>query len=105
MTMREADVQKWVRDSIEKAFEGYVYAFKVPQGQYTSRRGIPDLVFSIHGRFVAVEVKTETGSLTKLQQFEIDKICKAYGRAFVIYGKDESALKEIIEVIKNDCLQ
>lgn len=104
MSNKEAEVQRWVRENIEKAFEGYVYAFKVPQGQYTSRRGIPDLVFSIHGRFVAIEVKSVGGSLTKLQQFEIDKICKAYGRAFTIYGKDAGALKEIIEAIRYDCI-
>lgn len=101
MSNKEADVQIWVRKYIEKAFEENVYAFKVPQGQYTSRRGIPDLVFSIHGKFVAIEVKTKSGSLTKLQQFELDKINNVGGQGYVVYGKDKEMMEIIIQDVRD----
>lgn len=44
--------------------------------------GIPDIIACIGGRFVAFEVKTETGKLSKLQEITIDKIRKAGGLAF-----------------------
>lgn len=98
--MKEADVQKWVKEKLLEEFTQNIYLFKVPQGQYTSRRGIPDLVASILGLFVAIEVKMPAGTLTALQQHEIVKIEKAGGLSFVIYGKDEMMLKLIIREIR-----
>jgi len=97
--MKEADVQKWVQTKLKEAFAGDIYIFKVPQGQYTSRRGIPDLVAGIKGKFVGIEVKTDVGRLTKLQQLELDRIEAAGSASFVIHGKDESIMKIIIRRI------
>lgn len=51
----------------------------------------------INGRFVAFEVKTETGKLTKLQEITIQKIRNAKGQAFKVTSAAEVAaiLKEL----------
>jgi len=90
--MKEAVVQEWVKQYLTKEFGEDLYMFKVPQGQYSSRRGIPDLVCCVKGVFLAIEVKTEGGNLTKLQAHELRRIGKAGGHAYTIYGKDEAAM-------------
>lgn len=90
--MKESVVQDWVKKYLEKEFGDKLYMFKCAQGQYSSRRGIPDLICSINGAFVAIEVKTEGGHLTALQQHEIGKIEKAGGHAYTVYGKDKESM-------------
>lgn len=53
--------------------------------------GIPDIIACIHGRFVAFEVKTPTGKLTKLQEITIRKIQNAKGQAFKVTSAAEVA--------------
>lgn len=59
--------------------------------------GIPDVIACINGRFVAFEVKTETGKLTKLQEITIQKIRSAKGQAFKVTSAAEvdAILKEL----------
>ena len=57
------------------------FSWKEHGGMYGTA-GIPDIIACIGGRFVAFEVKTETGKLSKLQEITIDKIRKAGGLAF-----------------------
>lgn len=99
---KEAAVQTWVRDKLKDEFKSNIYIFKCPQGPYTSRRGISDLIMCICGLFVAIEVKTEEGKLTALQELEITKVREAHGLAFVIYGKDITLLNTIVGMIKDE---
>lgn len=52
-------------------------------GSNNPSTGVPDILTCIKGRFVAIEVKTPTGKLTKIQQYQIDQINKSGGVAFV----------------------
>ena len=72
------------------------YAWKEHGGIYGTA-GIPDIIACINGRFVAFEVKTETGKLTKLQEITIQKIRNAKGQAFKVTSATEVAaiLKEL----------
>jgi hypothetical protein len=54
--------------------------------------GLPDLICCIGGRFVAFEVKTPTGRLTKLQSITIAKINAAKGKAFMVQSVVEVRL-------------
>ena len=56
-----------------------------------------DIIACINGRFVAFEVKTETGKLTKLQEITIQKIRSAKGQVFKVTSAAEVAaiLKEL----------
>lgn len=96
----ESVIQSKVKKYLEEKGGSDIYIFKVPQGQYTSRRGIPDLVMSIYGMFVAIEVKTDIGSLTPLQELEIKRINRAGALSTVVYGFDTSKLDHIISQCK-----
>lgn len=62
-----------------------------------SLRGIPDYLGCVRGRFVALELKIETGRPAKLQEFIIDKINSAGGYARVVYP---STFDQVLEEIK-----
>ena len=49
----------------------------------TNFAGFPDIVGLYDGKFIAIEVKTETGVITKLQQHWIKKINEYGGISFV----------------------
>ena len=52
--------------------------------QQVSVRGTPDILACVNGVFVAIELKTETGKLEELQEYNLRKIQDARGIAFVI---------------------
>jgi Holliday junction resolvase len=70
------------------------FAWKEHGGMYGTA-GIPDIICCIQGRFVAFEVKTETGTLSKLQENTIARIIRAKGEAFKVTSVEE--VKEIIQ--------
>ena len=59
--------------------------------------GIPDIIACVDGRFVAFEVKTETGRLSRLQEVTLGRIRDAGGRAYMVRSAAEVAgiLKEM----------
>ena len=68
-------------------------------GEMYGTAGIPDLIICLNGRFVAFEVKTETGVVSKLQEQTINKITAAHGIARVVRSVDE--VEEIIKTLRN----
>ena len=96
--MKEAVVQKWVRDQLQKEYGEYCVYIKYHAGQYATR-GVSDLIFCIHGIYVAIEVKTETGTPTKLQLRFLNSVKTAGGVAAIIYGKDQDRINAIIKQI------
>jgi len=75
------------------------FCWKQHGGQF-GVAGLPDIICCIGGRFVAFEVKTESGKLTKLQEVTIAKINAAGGSAYVVRSVDE--VKVIVERLE-DC--
>ncbi|MCL1964923.1 MAG: VRR-NUC domain-containing protein [Firmicutes bacterium] len=71
------------------------FCWKQHGGQFGTA-GLPDIILCLNGRFVAFEVKTETGKLTKLQESTIQKIKAAKGEAFKV-----TSLQEVKETIQN----
>lgn len=65
-------------------------------GVYT-QAGIPDLLICYKGKFIAIEVKAETGHASELQLRTIDDIKKAGGIAFVLFPKDFDKFVEWFE--------
>jgi Holliday junction resolvase len=51
----------------------------------SNRNGVPDLFFCYQGRFYALEVKKEDGTVTDLQRVNIEHIKKAGGSASAIF--------------------
>lgn len=73
-----------VKDVIKKRLaEAGVYFF-MPRGTVYGRRGVPDVVGCMNGRFFAIEVKSGQNKPTKLQSMEHDAIRAAGGVALVV---------------------
>ena len=71
------------------------FAWKSHGGMY-GVAGLPDIICCIGGRFVAFEVKTPSGKLTKLQETMISKINAAKGNAYKV-----TTLQEVREIVEN----
>lgn len=59
------------------------FAWKEHGGMYGTA-GIPDIIVCLKGRFIAFEVKTSSGRLTKLQEITIQRINDAKGKAYKV---------------------
>lgn len=75
------------------------FAFKEHGGMYGTS-GIPDIICCYKGKFMAFEVKTEKGKLSKLQEITIEKIRQAGGVAFKVTSLEEvkGILKGVTEI-------
>lgn len=74
----ERDFQKHVKIDLE-SLKG-TYFLKT---QERGRRGVPDYLLCIRGKFVAIELKKENGRVAPIQQHTLDKITASGGIAFV----------------------
>ena len=71
------------------------FAWKEHGGIYGTA-GLPDIICCYNGRFVAFEVKTKSGKLTKIQETTITKIKAAKGEAFKV-----TSVEEVKEIFNN----
>jgi Holliday junction resolvase len=64
-----------------------------------SKKGVPDIIGSYKGVFIAIEVKTPTSmnNVSPLQQYNLKKINDTGGYALVAWSTD--AVEEMLEVI------
>ena len=69
-----------------------IYHLKIWGGGF-QKAGIPDLLCCIHGKFVALELKTEKGAATVLQKFNILKIQESGGYARVLRPSEFEGFK------------
>ncbi|MBP2654228.1 MAG: hypothetical protein H6Q73_1797 [Firmicutes bacterium] len=60
-----------------------IYHIKIWGGGY-QKAGIPDLICCIRGKFMALELKTEKGTPTVLQKYNLFKIQEAGGYARIL---------------------
>lgn len=74
------------------------FAWKEHGGMYGTA-GIPDIIACIGGRFIAFEVKTKSGKLTKLQENTIRSIKEAKGQAYKVTSLRE--VKSILEHLED----
>lgn len=69
--------------------------------QQKAIRGTPDFLLCTRGKFVALELKSESGGLSELQRYNLDRVLFSGGYAFVAYPKNwmeiQKRLKEIDE--------
>lgn len=88
----------------EKTFETKVKKFLRDNGCYViknfgcsfTRAGLPDLVTCVNGKFIAIELKNETGKPTPLQLANIRDIQGAGGVAMVLRPQDYDRFKAFI---------
>lgn len=62
--------------------------------------GVPDILACVDAYFVGIEVKSETGTPSDLQIYNIKKINKCGGFAVILRPSDFEKLKEIIDCLK-----
>jgi len=72
--------------------------FKV-WGGGMQRRGIPDILGLVNGRFFALELKATDGTVSALQQRCVDMINKCGGYAEIVYPDDWDRVKADLEVM------
>ena len=96
--MREATIQKAILDLLKA---NGCYAVKVIQA---SKAVVPDIIACYKGKFIGIEVKTETTqrNTSKLQEANLKMIVESEGIAIVAW--EVSQVKEIIERIDNDTI-
>ena len=73
------------------------------RGDGFQRGGIPDILMSLGGRFVGLELKTKKGIAARRQRLEIAKIKASGGVAEVIRSVDE--LDTLIETLREQRTQ
>lgn len=93
----EAKVVNSIKVALKKEYPN-IFIFKVHGGLY-QEPGIPDLIACIRGHFVGIEVKTlnTMNTVTRLQQYQIDRINCAGGLAFVCCDAQD-ALNKVREI-------
>ena len=84
--MREAEIVRKIMAYL-RSFDG-CFCWKEHGGPYGSN-GIPDIICCYRGRFVALEVKTDTGKPTRLQEAVIRKINHAGGCALIVRSVED----------------
>lgn len=90
----ENKIKKYIKDEIQKS-----WGFKFHAGTYT-QSGIPDLIYCINGRFVAIEVKKEKGKPTELQKRKIQKIIQDGGVAVIVKPSQFEDLKKLLTSVE-----
>lgn len=79
--MRERDIEKILVEEIRKA-GGRAYKFVSPGND-----GVPDRLIVLPGSVpIFVELKTETGKLSKIQEAQVQFLRKCYQKVYVLYG-------------------
>lgn len=95
--MKEKEIITAIKEYL-KTVENCFY-WKEHGGQFGTA-GIPDIIVCYKGRFIAFEVKTDTGKTTVLQAITIKKIIKAGGYAMVVRSVDDA--KKAIEAFSKE---
>ncbi len=90
--MKEKEIQKKIIEYLNK---NGAYSVK---SIVTNRSGSPDIICCFNGLFVALEVKTEKGITSKLQEYHQKEILKSGGRALIVRSVEE--VKALIEELK-----
>lgn len=71
------------------------FAFKEHGGIYGCA-GVPDIICCYKGLFLAFEVNVQKGKLTKLQEYTIQRIKDAKGKAYKV-----TSLREVKQILDN----
>lgn len=85
--MNESDITKSILKYLKTLPRCF---FWKEHGGIYGTSGIPDIIVCIDGRFIALEVKTQKGKTTPLQNAAIRKICSSGGFAFVVRSVEEA---------------
>lgn len=95
--MKESDVVKSIMRYLDSLPE--CFSHKEHGGMYGTA-GLPDIICCYQGHYVAFEVKTPVGKLTRLQEATLRRITAAKGVAHKVTSVDE--VKDIIMSLRSE---
>ena len=89
----------------EKSFENKIKAYIKGKGGWQvkffansmTKKGVPDILACINGKFFGIEVKAQNGKPSELQLAQCRKIREAGGIAIVVYPSAWDQLKNLID--------
>lgn len=96
--MREAAIERRLTQAVRRA-GGIAFKFVSP-----GHSGVPDRLILLPGRVLFVELKTETGKLTKLQVVTHELMRKLGADVWTLYGLDQ-VNRFIEEEVMSDAFQ
>jgi hypothetical protein len=67
--------------------------------QQISLNGTPDMLLCVHGKFVALELKSRGGRVTPLQQLKLDEVRRARGVSIVADPDNWEETKEFLTLL------
>ncbi len=91
MSKRESGIQAAIIQAATAEWGNRIY-IRVTHGTAYAVAGDPDVYGCLRGWFFGVEVKNETGELTKIQQYRLTEIRIAGGRAIGVRDVDEAMI-------------
>lgn len=94
----------------EKNFENKIKFWLNEHGCYyvkffanrMTKVGVPDILASVNGYFVGIEVKAQNGHPSELQYYNLRKIRESGGFCYIVYPSGWEDLKEILEGLLKD---
>ena len=94
----------------EKNFENKIKAWLKDHDCYfvkffanrMTKTGVPDILASVNGYFVGIEVKAQNGRPSDLQFYNVRKIRESGGFAYIVYPSGWDELKEILAGLLKD---
>lgn len=90
----ENKIKKWLSDH-------NCYNVKFFANAYT-KKGVPDILASVNGYFVGIEVKAPTGTPSELQYYNVRKIRESGGFAYIVYPSGWGKLESILTGLLNE---
>lgn len=73
--------------------------------QEVARSGTPDILMCLSGIFVCIEIKADSGKVSKLQEYNLNKIKEAGGVALVIAPNNFEASIQFLENLAKEGLK
>lgn len=92
----ENKVKKFLKDT------GCYYVKYWGGGQYT-RSGVPDLLASVNGYFLGIEIKASHGRPSPLQLYNLRLISESGGVGILLYPKNMGLFKAFIMDVLHGC--
>lgn len=67
-----------------------------------TKTGVPDILASVNGYFVGIEVKAQNGKPSELQYYNVRKIRESGGFAYIVYPSGWEDLQAVLIGLLND---
>lgn len=92
--MKESDIQKKIIDHLHSVGAWTVKTIRC------NKSGVPDILACLNGKFISLEVKTDIGKTSPIQDRCIKQIKAAGGISAIVRSVDET--KQILKELLNE---